>query len=159
MRWTCRGAGGDQKTPVNMTHLTRLPALFCTNRVPSTLLLTNVTRTGALGPYPLALASTPLSKRTYATPSPATIARNAALKDQLKEDLKTAMRNKEKLRLAVVKSLLADVNYAEKQENPPESLVGVVQKALKRRQDSVEEFTKGGRPELVENEKEEVGFG
>jgi uncharacterized protein YqeY len=68
------------------------------------------------------------------------------------------MRNKEKLRLSVVKSLLADVNYAEKSENPPESLLTVVQKALKRRQDSVEEFTKGGRPELAQTEQDEVGF-
>lgn len=96
--------------------------------------------------------------RAYSAPPAAgpSAERNAALKARLQTDLKAAMRAKEKTRLAVVKSLVADLKYAETSENPPESLVSVVQKALKRRVDSVEQYKSGGRPELAENEEAEM---
>ena len=93
----------------------------------------------------------------YSTAASPSGARNAALKDRLAADLKAAMRAKEKTRLSVVKGLISDLNYAEKSEQPPESLITVVQKAMKRRQDSAEQFRAGGRPELANNEDAEVG--
>ncbi|KAI9344438.1 Yqey-like protein-domain-containing protein [Pilaira anomala] len=81
---------------------------------------------------------------------------------RLKNDRKTFMKEKKQPDLNVVKGLLSDLMYYTKSANfvegtpEEEALVSVLQKAIKRRQDSVAQYEAGGRPELAEQETAEL---
>ncbi|MBU2701497.1 putative protein YqeY [Sporomusaceae bacterium BoRhaA] len=84
-----------------------------------------------------------------------------SLKDKLTADMKSAMKEKEagKLRLSVIRMVRANIKYAEieqKTELTDEQVLDVLTKEVKMRRDSIEEFTKGNRPELVENLEREI---
>lgn len=84
-----------------------------------------------------------------------------SLKDKLTADMKSAMKEKEagKLRLSVIRMVRANIKYAEieqKAELTDEQVLDVLTKEVKMRRDSIEEFTKGNRPELVENLEREI---
>lgn len=84
-----------------------------------------------------------------------------SLKDKLTADMKSAMKEKEagKLRLSVIRMVRANIKYAEieqKTELTDEQVLDVLAKEVKMRRDSIEEFTKGNRPELVENLEREI---
>lgn len=72
------------------------------------------------------------------------------------------MRAKKQPDLNVVKGLLSDFTYYTKSANfvegtsEEEALMSVLQKAIKRRQDSVAQYESGGRPELAAQEKVEL---
>ncbi len=70
---------------------------------------------------------------------------------QLKEDLKTALKAKETVRLSVIRGLLsAFTNEAVSQGQKPDELLSdnqalaVIKRAAKQRQDSIQQFTAGG---------------
>lgn len=81
---------------------------------------------------------------------------------RLKNDRKTFMKEKKQPNLNVVKGLLSDFTYYTKSANfvedtpEEEALMSVLQKAIKRRQDSVAQYEAGGRPELAQQEKDEL---
>ncbi|KAI7896129.1 Yqey-like protein-domain-containing protein [Mucor mucedo] len=81
---------------------------------------------------------------------------------RLKNDRKTFMKEKKQPNLNVVKGLLSDFTYYTKSANftegtpEEEALMSVLQKAIKRRQDSVNQYEAGGRPELAQQEKQEL---
>ncbi|KAJ3114891.1 hypothetical protein HDU96_001509 [Phlyctochytrium bullatum] len=77
---------------------------------------------------------------------------------RLKTDLKTFMRSGEKQKTAVVKSLLSDLTYAAKSPAGVEGPVDVIQRALKKRMDSVDAYKAGGREELATQELEEAAI-
>ncbi|KAI8846359.1 Yqey-like protein-domain-containing protein, partial [Chytridium lagenaria] len=78
---------------------------------------------------------------------------------RLKTDLKVYMRAGEKQKTAVVKSLLSDLTYAAKSaQGMSDGPIDVLQKALKRRLDSVDAYKSGGREELVTQELEEAAI-
>ncbi|MDJ0941304.1 MAG: GatB/YqeY domain-containing protein [Woeseiaceae bacterium] len=82
-----------------------------------------------------------------------------SLKDTLTEDMKTAMKAGDKDRLAVVRLILADIKRVEvdsRQELDDAGLLGVIEKAVKQRRDSIEQFTKGGREDLAAKEQAEL---
>lgn len=84
-----------------------------------------------------------------------------SLKDKLTADMKSAMKEKEagKLRLSVIRMVRANIKYAEieqKTELNDEQVLDVLSKEVKMRRDSMEEFTKGNRPELVESLEREI---
>ncbi|KAI9018657.1 Yqey-like protein-domain-containing protein [Phycomyces nitens] len=85
-----------------------------------------------------------------------------SLLEQLKQDRKTLMREKKQPDLNVVKSVLSDYTYYIKSPNavPGQSenasVLSVLQKGIKRRQDSVAQYAAGGRPELAEQEQAEL---
>ncbi len=82
-----------------------------------------------------------------------------SLKDQLTADMKTAMKGGDKDRLAVIRLILADIKRVEvdsRQELDDAGLLAVLEKAVKQRRDSVEQFTKGGRADLAEKEQAEI---
>lgn len=84
-----------------------------------------------------------------------------SLKDQLSEDMKSAMRAGDKDRLKVVRLILADIKRAEvdsRESLDDAAVLGVIEKAVKQRRDSIEQFAKGGRDDLVANEKAELGI-
>jgi uncharacterized protein YqeY len=82
-----------------------------------------------------------------------------SLKDQLTADMKAAMKGGEKDRLTVIRLVLADIKRAEvdgRKELDEAGLLAVVEKAVKQRRDSVEQFTKGGRDDLAAKEQAEI---
>jgi len=82
-----------------------------------------------------------------------------ALKDQLDADLKSAMRDKDTVKLSVVRMLKSAVKYREIELMKPLDDAGVLQvisQEIKRHRDSVEQFRAGNRPDLVEKEEGEI---
>lgn len=87
------------------------------------------------------------------------------LHQKLKEDLKEAMRERDTLRLTVLRGLLSaftNENVAKKRKPdevlPDEDALTVLTRAAKQRKDSIEQFTAGGRPELAEAETRELAI-
>jgi uncharacterized protein YqeY len=82
------------------------------------------------------------------------------LQERLGQDIKAAMLAKDADRLSALRLLKSAISYVQierKTENLPDAdFVGVVQKEVKKRRDSIEQFEKGGRPELAEKEKKEI---
>ena len=79
---------------------------------------------------------------------------------RLAQEIKVAMLAKDVDRLSTLRLLKSAVGYAQierKTENLSEAdFVSVVQKEVKKRRDSIEQFEKGNRPELAEKEKKEI---
>lgn len=83
------------------------------------------------------------------------------LKEQLTEDMKQAMKAKEagKLRLSVIRMVRAAVKNVEidgKKELGEEEVQAIIAKEVKMRKDSMEEFKKGNRQDLVEQLEREI---
>src|SRR4051812_34407340 len=82
------------------------------------------------------------------------------LPERIDSDLKDAMRAKEAGKLAVLRMLKSALKYAaiEKPDGvlDDSAATQVIRKQVKQRQDSIESFEKGGRPELAAKEKEEM---
>jgi len=87
-----------------------------------------------------------------------------SIKDRLKEDLKSAMRGaqsdpQQKIRLSTIRLLNADIKNVEimkKAELTNEEVIAVIQRQIKSRKDSIEQYGKGGRRDLVEKEEKEA---
>ncbi|MDF2571963.1 MAG: yqeY [Sporomusa sp.] len=84
-----------------------------------------------------------------------------SIKDKLTEDMKQAMKDKEagKLRLSVIRMVRASIKNVEidkKKELAEEEVLDVLAKEVKMRRDSIEEFNKGNRPDLVETIEREI---
>jgi uncharacterized protein YqeY len=82
------------------------------------------------------------------------------LNERIDSDLKDAMRAKDASRLNVLRMLKSALKYAaiEKSDAGLDDAAAsqVIRKQVKQRQDSIESFEKGGRPELAAKEKEEL---
>lgn len=95
--------------------------------------------------------------RLYSSESPSIL-------QQIKNDMKQAMREKQKTKLAVIKSIISDIGYAEKSVQPfiviknDEDVAPLLQKAIKKRQDSISQYKLGGREDLVEAETQEISI-
>src|SRR5262249_27037398 len=85
-----------------------------------------------------------------------------SLQERLSQELKEAMRAQEPERLSTLRLLKSAVTYAlieHKTERLTDSqFITVVQKEVKKRRDSIEQFEKGGRAELAEKEKKEISI-
>ncbi len=84
-----------------------------------------------------------------------------SLKDQLTEDMKTAMKAKEagKLRLSVIrmaKAAIKNVEIDAKHELNDEETITVLAKEVKQRRDAIEEYAKAGREDIVATLKAEI---
>jgi uncharacterized protein YqeY len=83
------------------------------------------------------------------------------LQEKLAADLKEAMKSGDKTRLEVVRMLRAGIKNAEiKQQKSLEDpdILGVIAKEAKQRRESIAEFTKGNRPDLVAKEEAELAI-
>src|SRR5437016_13936843 len=83
-----------------------------------------------------------------------------ASQETLSQEIKAAMLAKDADRLSTLRLLKSAVGYAQ-MERKTETLtdadfIAVVQREVKKRRDSIEQFEKGGRPELAEKEKQEI---
>lgn len=81
------------------------------------------------------------------------------LKEQITEDMKTAMRAKDSERLATIRLLLAAMKQKEVDERvelDDAMVVAIVDKMVKQRKDSIAAFTTGGRADLADKEAAEI---
>src|SRR5581483_10222612 len=87
---------------------------------------------------------------------------NAMTKKQLQEELKQSMLAKNVEKTSVLRMLISAIGYYEIQkggagyEATDEDVQAVVQKEVKQRKDSIEQFTAAGRQELVDKETKEL---
>ena len=82
-----------------------------------------------------------------------------SLKAQITDDMKTAMKAGDKDRLKVVRLILAAIKQVEvdtRSELDDAAVLSVLDKMVKQRRDSVEQFEKGGRDDLAAIEKAEI---
>lgn len=84
-----------------------------------------------------------------------------SLKEQLTNDMKEAMKAKEKERLAVIRMVRGAIKQQEidgKKELDDDGVIAVISKEVKMRRDSIAEFEKGGREDLVAQNEAEIAF-
>jgi len=82
-----------------------------------------------------------------------------SLKEQLTEDMKSAMRAKETGRLAAVRLIISEVKRKELDEQTQlddTQVLAVIEKMIKQRKDSISQFEAGNRPDLADIEKAEM---
>ncbi|HEX2594858.1 MAG TPA: GatB/YqeY domain-containing protein, partial [Luteimonas sp.] len=82
------------------------------------------------------------------------------LKQQLVDDMKAAMKSGDKVRLGVIRLMLAAIKQREVDERivlDDTQVLAVLEKMLKQRRDSVAQFTTAGRDDLVAQENFEIG--
>jgi uncharacterized protein YqeY len=83
-----------------------------------------------------------------------------SLKDQVTEDMKTAMRAKDSKRLSAIRMLLAAVKQVEvdrRIELTDADVVSIVEKELKKRRDSIQQYRAAKRDDLADIEEFEAG--
>jgi uncharacterized protein YqeY len=85
--------------------------------------------------------------------------------NQFREDLKNAMRAKEQLKVDTIRGFLSAFTneLVAKGKKPTDMLtademLAVLKRLAKQRKDSIEQFEKGGRPEMAQKEKEELAL-
>ncbi|HMC16948.1 MAG TPA: GatB/YqeY domain-containing protein [Albitalea sp.] len=81
------------------------------------------------------------------------------LKDRITEDMKTAMRAKDSARLLTIRGLLAALKQREVDERitlDDAAVIGIIDKLVKQRKDSITQFAAGGRQDLVDKETAEL---
>jgi hypothetical protein len=81
------------------------------------------------------------------------------LKERITEDMKAAMRAKDSERLGAIRMLTAAIKQKEVDERvelDDAGVVGIVDKLLKQRKDSIDAFQKAGRQDLADKEQAEV---
>ncbi|RMW96116.1 GatB/YqeY domain-containing protein [Allofranklinella schreckenbergeri] len=82
-----------------------------------------------------------------------------SLKDQITEDMKSAMRAKQTQRLGTIRMLQAAIKQREVDERvtlDDAAIVAIVDKLIKQRRDSITAFEQASRQDLVEQEQSEI---
>ena len=83
------------------------------------------------------------------------------LREKLNDDIKTAMKAREQERLNALRLMLSAVKQREVDERitlDDAGVIAVVEKMIKQRKDSIAQFEKAARQDLVDKEKFEVGI-
>ena len=81
------------------------------------------------------------------------------LKDQITEDMKTAMRAKDSERLGTIRLLLSACKQKEVDERvvlDDVQVIAIIDKMIKQRKDSIEAFTKADRQDMADKEAQEI---
>ena len=84
-----------------------------------------------------------------------------SLKNKITEDMKTAMRAKDKERLSTLRMVKSEIMKREKDQEKgteltDEEVIKTLNTLVKQRRDSAEQYEKGGRAELAEKENAEI---
>ena len=82
-----------------------------------------------------------------------------SLKDQITEDMKTAMRAKDAARLLTIRGLLAACKQREVDERivlDDAAVIAIIDKLIKQRKDAISQFDAAGRTDLVDKESAEL---
>ncbi len=86
---------------------------------------------------------------------------NASLTSRINEDVKSAMRSKDKPRLGVLRLITAAIKQREVDERitlNDDQVIAVLEKMIKQRKDSISQYEKAGRTELADQEAFEIGI-
>lgn len=81
------------------------------------------------------------------------------LKERLNEDLKRYLKEKNSLALNAVRSIIAEIKNKEVEkgsELTEEEIIQVIKKQIKMREDSIEQYQKAQRNDLVQKEEQEI---
>ena len=81
------------------------------------------------------------------------------LKDQIQQDIKQAMKDKDKVKLSTLRLLMSEIKNKEIDaggELEEGDILSIIQKAAKQRKESIEQYKKGGRDELAAKEEREL---
>lgn len=81
------------------------------------------------------------------------------LKEQLQQDIKQAMKEKDTVKLSTLRLLMAEIKNKEidaGKELEESDILSLIQKAAKQRKESIEQYKKGGRDELAAKEEQEL---
>ena len=84
-----------------------------------------------------------------------------SLKDDIKEAVKQAMRDKDSARVTSLRMLSAAIQRREVDERiqlDDVQTLAVIEKLIKQGKESIEQYEKGGRPELAEKEKADIAI-
>ncbi len=84
-----------------------------------------------------------------------------SLKEQLAEDLKSAMRNKDKIRkdvVTMIRSSIKQVEVDERKTCSDDDVIALIMKQVKQRKDALEAFEQGRRQDLVEQTEVEISI-
>lgn len=82
-----------------------------------------------------------------------------SLKDRITEDMKAAMRAKDSERLGTIRMITAGIKQREVDERiqlDDVQVLSVIEKMIKTRKESIEQFKSGGRDDLVAREAKEI---
>lgn len=95
------------------------------------------------------------------TPNPTT----GTLKERISEDIKTAMKARDKIRLETIRSIKKVILEKETEVRPkgqdqltPEQELELLAQQAKQRRDSIEQYRKGGRDDLADKEAQELAI-
>jgi len=83
------------------------------------------------------------------------------LAGRIQQDLLGAMKSRDELRTSVLRMAKAAMKNREVEKRKPlddSEAIPLLQSLVKQRRESVEQFTKGGRPDLAERETKEIGI-
>ena len=83
-----------------------------------------------------------------------------SLKDRITEDVKAAMKARDAQRLSALRLLTAAIKQREvdeRKELGDTEVIGVIEKMVKQRRESIAQFTAGGRKDLADQEQFEIG--
>lgn len=81
------------------------------------------------------------------------------MRNQILEDLKNAMKAQDKKKLSVIRMVKAAIQMEElnaKRELTDDEVIGIIGKQIKTRKESIVEFEKGNRTDLIEQTTEEI---
>jgi hypothetical protein len=83
------------------------------------------------------------------------------LAEKIQKDLTDAMRAKEELRLSVLRGVKSAINYKETEKIrtlDEAETIQILQTLVKQRKESIDQFGKGNRPDLVDKETKELAI-
>lgn len=81
------------------------------------------------------------------------------LSERLNEDMKQAMKSKDKFRLSTIRMVRSTINYSEielKRTLDDNEVLDILSREIKQRKDALQEFESAGREELAANTKAEI---
>lgn len=84
-----------------------------------------------------------------------------SLAEKIQKDIVEAMKAKEELRLSVLRGIKAAIKLREVESDKnhvvdDQETIQIIQKLVKQRKESIDQFTKGNRPELAQKETQEL---
>ena len=83
-----------------------------------------------------------------------------SLEEKIENEFKAAMKQRDAIKVSTIRMLKADINNLKldcnKKKLTDEEIIKIVQRQIKQHKDSIEQFEKGKREDLVEKEKKEL---
>ena len=82
-----------------------------------------------------------------------------SLKEQLKEDLKTAMREKEVVKrdsIRAINTMIKQIEVDERREIDDEEVIKLIQRGIKQREEAITQYKAASRDDLVSKEQEQI---